>query len=69
MLSQADTSYSLVASLIAGDTPRQTAWHLENTMRAGASLGEAQAVRLIAMEVSSKAGVRWKSGVPEVGSG
>lgn len=68
VLSQADTSYSLVASLIAGDTPRQTAWHLENSMRAGASLEEAQAVRSIAMEVSCKAGVRWKHGVPEINS-
>jgi hypothetical protein len=65
VLSQAETSYSLVASLIAGDTPRQIGWHLANR-RGGASLEQLQAVRLIAMEASSKAGVQWKAGVPEI---
>ena len=66
VLSQAETSYSLVTSLIAGDTPRQIGWHLANARRGGASLEQLQAVRLIAMEASAKAGVQWKAGVPEI---
>lgn len=66
VLSQAETSYSLVASLIAGDTPRQIGWHLANARRGGASLEQLKAVRLIAMEASAKAGVQWKAGVPEI---
>ncbi|EDR10888.1 uncharacterized protein LACBIDRAFT_315847 [Laccaria bicolor S238N-H82] len=66
ILSPLETSYALVASLIAGDTPQQIAWHLDGARRGGATLEEAQAVRKIAMEVASHAGVRWQEGVPEI---
>lgn len=66
MLSQVETSYVIVAALIAVDAPRQIVWHLANAQNGGATLEEAKAVREIAMKVSQKAGVKWKSGVPEV---
>ncbi|KAI0059138.1 hypothetical protein BV25DRAFT_1871742 [Artomyces pyxidatus] len=66
VLDQLETSYVLVGTLIAGDTPRQINWHLDNARRGGASFQEAQAVRQIAVEVSESAGVRWRDGVPEV---
>jgi hypothetical protein len=66
ILSPLETSYALVASLIAGDTPQQIAWHLDGARRGGATLEEAQAVRKIAMEVASHVGVRWQQGVPEI---
>ncbi|TFY77403.1 hypothetical protein EWM64_g6606 [Hericium alpestre] len=61
-----ETSYTLVGTLIASDTPRQVNWHLANARRCGASLEQGKAVRQIAMEVSESAGVRWRDGVPEV---
>lgn len=63
---QLETAYTLVGTLIAGDTPRQINWHLDNARRSGASLEEAKAVRRIAMEASEVAGVKWRDGVPEV---
>ncbi|KAK7472554.1 hypothetical protein VKT23_000669 [Stygiomarasmius scandens] len=66
ILSELETLYMLVASLIATDTPRQIGWHLDNARRSGATLEQAKAVRAIAMEVSIAAGVRWKESVPEV---
>ncbi|KAI0927929.1 hypothetical protein AcW2_004097 [Taiwanofungus camphoratus] len=66
VLSQVETSYVIVAALIAVDAPRQIVWHLANAQNGGATLEEAKAVREIAMKVSQKAGVKWKSGVPEV---
>ena len=61
-----ETSYSLVGTLIAGDTPLQIGWHLNNARRNGATLEQAQGVRQIAIEASKLAGVQWKSTVPEI---
>ncbi|KAF9466232.1 AhpD-like protein [Collybia nuda] len=66
VLSPLETSYTLVAALIAGDTPRQIGWHLDGARRGGATFEEVQAVRRISMEVASSAGVKWKDDVPEV---
>ncbi|THV05048.1 hypothetical protein K435DRAFT_745813 [Dendrothele bispora CBS 962.96] len=66
ILSELETCYTLVASLIATDTPRQIGWHMDNARRSGATLEQARAVREIAMEVCIAAGVRWKELVPEV---
>lgn len=66
VLSQLETSYTMVASLIASDTPRQITWHMSNARRGGATLEEVRAIRLISMQVSEKAGVKWKAGVPEI---
>ncbi|KAL5533515.1 hypothetical protein ACEPAF_5291 [Sanghuangporus sanghuang] len=63
---QRDTSYAIVAALIAMDTPRQIGWHLANCRRGGASYEEVCAVRDIAIQVASICGVRWRDGVPEV---
>lgn len=65
-LSQLETSFTMVASLVASDTPRQINWHMSNARRGGATLEEVQAIRTISMQVSEKAGVKWKAGVPEI---
>ncbi|KAI0093789.1 hypothetical protein BDY19DRAFT_918960 [Irpex rosettiformis] len=66
VLTQVEISYILVAALIAMDTPRQIGWHLANAQHGGASLEEAQAIRQISIEVAEKAGVQWRSSIPEV---
>lgn len=66
ILSPLETSYMLVAALIANDSPLQIQWHLDGARRGGATFEETQAVRKISMEVASAAGIKWKNGVPEV---
>ncbi|KAH9999087.1 hypothetical protein BJV77DRAFT_1058615 [Russula vinacea] len=66
ILNQLETSYVLVGSLIAVDTPLQIAWHLDNARRGGSSLEQARAIRQIAIEASQSTGVTWKNDVPEV---
>ncbi|KAI0781435.1 hypothetical protein BD413DRAFT_464106 [Trametes elegans] len=66
VLSQVESSYTLVAALVAVDTPRQVGWHLASARRGGADLAEVRAVRTIAIEVARAAGVRWRNEVPEV---
>jgi len=67
VLSQVETSYAIVAGLIAMDTPLQSAWHLQNCINGGATIEEARAVRSIAMEVAARCGVVWENDVPDVG--
>jgi len=69
VLSQVETSYAIVAGLIAMDTPRQSAWHLQNCINGGATPGEARAVRRIAMEVAERCGLVWENEVPDVCGG
>ena len=66
ILDQLETSYILVGSLIAADTPRQINWHLANARRGGASLEQIHAVRQIAIRASQSAGVKWRNAVPEI---
>ncbi|EJD06267.1 uncharacterized protein FOMMEDRAFT_119842 [Fomitiporia mediterranea MF3/22] len=66
ILSQRDTSYAIVAALIAMDTPRQIGWHLANCKRGGARHEEICSIRDISMRVASACGVKWRDGVPEV---
>jgi len=66
ILDQLETSYILVGSLIAVDTPRQIGWHLDNACRGGASLEQIRAVRQIAISASQSAGVRWRNVIPEI---
>ncbi|KAK2460667.1 hypothetical protein APHAL10511_007137 [Amanita phalloides] len=66
ILSNTETSYTLVASLISMDTAQQIIWHLANARRAGATVAEIRAVRDIAMEVGRETGIEWRNGVPEV---
>ncbi|KAL4260623.1 Peroxisomal Targeting Signal 1 Protein [Pleurotus pulmonarius] len=66
VLTPVETSYVLVASIIAADTPLQINWHLAGARRQGASLQEVKAIRQIAMESAALAGVSWRDGVPEV---
>ncbi|KAH9857554.1 hypothetical protein C2E23DRAFT_865373 [Lenzites betulinus] len=65
-LTQVESTYAIVAALIAVDAPRQVGWHLANARHGGASLDEARAVRRIAMEVAQLVGVTWRGGVPDV---
>ena len=66
ILSALETSYTLVAALIAGDTPQQIFWHLNGARRGGATLSEVKAVRDISIEVASRCGIQWSHGVPDV---
>jgi len=61
-----ETSYTLVAALIASDSPRQIQWHLDGARRRGATFEEIQAVRKMSMEVAALSGIKWRDGVPEV---
>ncbi|KAH7099193.1 hypothetical protein BKA62DRAFT_608260, partial [Auriculariales sp. MPI-PUGE-AT-0066] len=66
LLNMPETSFVLVAALIAVDTPRQVGWHLANTRRLGVPLAQARAVREMAIQVARAAGVTWRESVPEV---
>jgi len=66
ILSPLETSYTLVAALIAGDTPQQITWHLDGAQRSGATLEEVQAVREISIEVAKLSGICWRHSVPQV---
>ncbi|KAJ8474259.1 hypothetical protein ONZ45_g16009 [Pleurotus djamor] len=66
VLSPIETSYVLVTSIIANDTPKQINWHLAGARRQGASLEEVKAVRQIAVEAAAFSGITWREGVPEV---
>lgn len=66
VLTAAETSFAMVAALIAADTPRQIDWHLHGAIRNGASRAEIEAVRRISIEVSRAAGVVWKNDIPDV---
>ncbi len=65
-VSPAETSFTMVAALIANDTPRQVDWHLQGSVRNGATLDEVRAVRQIAIEVAKASGVKWKNDVPDI---
>jgi len=66
VMSQAETSFAMVAALIAVDTPLQIGWHLNGAVRNGASIAEIQAVRKISIEVARAAGVKWKNEIPDI---
>ncbi|KAK0452763.1 uncharacterized protein EV420DRAFT_1766118 [Desarmillaria tabescens] len=65
-LSTAETSFTMVAALIANDTPRQVDWHLKGSLRNGATLDEVKAVRQIALDVARTSGVQWKNEIPDI---
>lgn len=65
-ISTLETSYIMIAALIAGDTPQQIAWHLDGAQRAGATLDEVRAVRKLSLEVAKFSGVQWRHSVPQV---
>jgi hypothetical protein len=66
IVSAIETSYVMIASLIASDLPRQIEWHLAGARRGGATVEQIRAVRQMAMEVATRAGVGWKDEVPDV---
>ncbi len=61
-----ETSYTLVAALIAGDTPQQIDWHLEGAQRSGATFEEVNAVREASIKVAELSGIQWRHPIPEV---
>ncbi|TRM58205.1 AhpD-like protein [Schizophyllum amplum] len=65
-LGPAETSFAMVAALIAVDVPTQIDWHLQGARRHGASIAQIRAVREIAIEASRAAGATWKNTIPEV---
>lgn len=66
VLGHVDTSFAMISALIASDTPLQIGWHLRGAIRNGASEAEVRAVRQIAIDVSTAAGVQWKSAIPDL---
>jgi alkylhydroperoxidase/carboxymuconolactone decarboxylase family protein YurZ len=66
VLSGIETSFAMVAALIASDTPKQIDWHLKGAVRNGAKISELQAVRKISIEVAQASGVVWKHEIPDV---
>ena len=66
VLSTTERIHALAVTLIATDVPRQAAWQLANARRNGAALAEVRAVRAAAMDVARRAGVVWRTGVPDV---
>ncbi|KAI0078148.1 hypothetical protein K474DRAFT_1619887 [Panus rudis PR-1116 ss-1] len=61
-----ETSYILATANIIVDTPRQIVWHFKTARNGGATLEQVKAVRQIAMEVGTAAGLKWSNPVPEV---
>ncbi|KAG9001268.1 hypothetical protein FRB95_002540 [Tulasnella sp. JGI-2019a] len=68
VLGHVDTSFAMISALIASDTPLQVGWHLRGAIRNGASEAEVRAVRQIAIDVSSAAGIQWKHTIPNLDS-
>lgn len=67
LLSPKEVSFSIIAALVAMDTPRQLDWHLHNAVRNGATPGEVHAVRQICIEVGKQCGVQWRGDLPGLG--
>jgi len=66
ILSGVETSFVMVAALVATDTPTQIKWHLQGAVRNGATLDEVRAIRNISVEVAKASGVVWKNEVPVI---
>ena len=66
VLSATELIYVMVTARIAVVAPRQVGWHLANARRNGAALAEVRAVRAAAMDIARRAGVVWRTGVPDV---
>ncbi|KAG2144300.1 AhpD-like protein [Suillus clintonianus] len=65
VISSKETSFAIIAALIANDTLSQVGWQLTGAVRNGATVEEARAVREIALRIASKAGVL-KHDVPNI---
>ncbi|KIJ65473.1 hypothetical protein HYDPIDRAFT_110552 [Hydnomerulius pinastri MD-312] len=63
--SEMETSFAMIAALIAIDTPRQIEWHLSGAVRNGATVAQVKGVRAIAIEISKAAGITWKTEIPD----
>ncbi|EGN97075.1 hypothetical protein SERLA73DRAFT_185358 [Serpula lacrymans var. lacrymans S7.3] len=61
-----ETSFAMIAALIATDTPRQIEWHLGGALRNGASVAEVKAVRQISIEIAQASGIVWKGDIPDL---
>lgn len=56
----------MLSALIVGDTPLEVEWHLNGSIRNGATLEEVRGVREIALRIATKAGVPLKHKVPKI---
>ncbi|KAK7049457.1 hypothetical protein VNI00_006065 [Paramarasmius palmivorus] len=63
-LTPLETSYVMIAALIASDTPRQLNWYFAGARRAGASVEDVKLVREMVMRCGKLVGLHWKHGVP-----
>lgn len=66
IISMLETLHVMIAALVAGDTPQQITWHLDNAQKAGATFDEVRAVREVSLEVAKISGVQWRHSVPQV---
>ena len=66
VLSHVETSFTMIAALIASDTPRQIDWHLRGAIRNGATTAEVKAIRQISIEVAKASGIHWKNEIPDI---
>ena len=66
VLSHVETSFTMIAALIASDTPRQIGWHLRGAIRNGATTAEVKAIRQISIEVAKASGIHWKNEIPDI---
>ncbi|KAJ8516365.1 hypothetical protein ONZ45_g6321 [Pleurotus djamor] len=66
VLSSIETSCILIAASILNDFPREVCWFYRAAMEQGATIGEIQAIRDMALKVASLSGVTLREKVPEV---
>jgi len=64
VLSPKETSFALIAPLVAMNTPRQLKWHMQAAVRNGATKEEVIAARQIALDICADAGVAWEGELP-----
>ncbi|KAG2144298.1 AhpD-like protein [Suillus clintonianus] len=66
VISDKETSFATISTMIANGTPSQVEWHLTRAVHHGATVEEARAVREIALRIAIKAGVPLKIEVPNI---
>jgi endoribonuclease Dicer len=65
-INDVETSYVLLASLVALDAPLQIRWHLDGARRNGATDDQVRAVRSMAIKIAEYAGVLSENEVPDL---
>jgi len=65
-INDVETSYVLLASLVALDAPLQIRWHLDGARRNGATNDQVRAVRSMAIKIAEYAGVLGENEIPDL---